>query len=178
MMKWCCPICLAALLFWFAPAMRAQAIFTASERSHIQAGVGAMSLNTGYASDTNNGIAVWGDYDLLGFLGLEAEGRLGGLVAPGGIGENTYLVGPRLMYRRRRITGYGKLMVGRGSITNTVLNQSSSFNVYAYGGGLEYKVSRRFILRAIDLELQKWPDFKPSSLSPMSLTAGVSYVIR
>ena len=178
MKTWCLSLVLLAVLAGYSSPTRAQAIFAATETAHIQAGVGAMSLNTGYASDTNNGVAVWGDYDVRAFIGLEAEGRLGGLVAPGGIGENSYLVGPRLLYRRRRITGYGKLMAGRGSISNRVLNQSSSFNVYAFGGGLEYKVSRRFNLRAVDVELQRWPDFRPNTLSPMSLSAGVSYVLR
>ncbi len=171
-------LALLAVLFCCVPFARAQAIFAGTETAHIQAGAGAMSLKTGYASDTNNGMAVWGDYDLRAFIGLEAEGRLGGLVAPGGIGENSYLLGPRVMYRRRRLTGYGKLMAGRGLISNRILNQSSSFNVYAFGGGLEYKVSRRFNLRAVDVELQRWPDFRPGTLSPMSLSAGVSYVIR
>lgn len=178
MMKRCYPSCFAALLLCFVLSAHGQAIFAGSEMSHIQAGAGAMSLNTGYASDVNNGIAGWADYDIRGFIGLEAEARLGGLVSPGGIGENSYLLGPRLMYRRRRFTGYGKVMVGRGSISNQVLNQTSTFNVYAYGGGLEYKVSRRLVLRALDVELQKWPSFKPNALSPMALTAGVSYVIR
>ena len=178
MKTWHGPFCFFALLFCCVTSTRGQAIFAATETAHIQVGAGAMSLRTGYASDTNNGVAVWGDYDFRGVVGLEAEGRLGGLVAPGGIGENSYLLGPRLMYRRRRLTGYGKLMVGRGSISNQVLNQSSSFNVYAFGGGLEYKVSRRVNLRVVDVELQKGPNFRPSTLSPMSFAAGVLYVIR
>ncbi len=167
-----------AVLFLGISSMRAQAIYAGTENVRIQAGVGGTYLKTDYARNTDKGLVFWGDYDFRAFIGLEGEYRLGGLMAPGGIGENSYLVGPRLLYRRRKFTGYGKLTVGRGTITNQDLNQSSSFNVYAYGGGLEYKVTRKLNLRAVDIELQKWPDFKPTAISPLSLAVGLSYVFR
>lgn len=178
MMKWSCLLFSPVLLLFLVASSPAQAIFAGTETARIQAGAGGMYLNTDYSGFKNDGLAFWGDYDFNGFIGLEADAHLGGLIAPGDIGENSYLVGPRLMYRRRRATGYGKLMVGRATITDQALNQSSSFNVYAYGGGLEYKVSRKWNVRVVDVELQRWPNFRPSAISPLSLTIGLSYIIR
>ncbi len=69
-------------------------------------------------------------------------------------------------------------MVGRATITNQDLNQSSSFNIIAFGGGVEYRILRKINIRVFDVEAQQWPDFKPNSLSPMVGTIGASYIIH
>lgn len=159
-------------------SISAQAIFTATESTRIQVGGGVTSLNTDYVPRATQGVSFWADYDFHKFLGVEAEGHLAGIISPDDIGENSYLIGPRILYRKRHLTAYGKLLVGRGTITDQVRNHSSTFNLYAFGGGLEYKVSRRLNLRAVDFEMQKWPDFEPNTLSPTVITVGLSYVIR
>ena len=170
-------LCLAGVSIATRP-LSAQAIFTAVENTRIQAGVGVTSLNTDYTPHATQGVSFWADYDFHKFLGVEAGGHLGGIVSRDDVGENSYLIGPRIIYRKRHLTGYGKLLAGRGTITDQLRNHSSTFNIYAFGGGLEYKVSRRLNLRAVDFELQKWPDFEPNTLSPTVITVGLSYVIR
>ena len=169
--------CLAGVAVFTRP-LSGQAVFAANESTRIQAGAGGTLLYTDYGEQANKGLSFWADYDFHRFLGLEAEGHLGGIISPDDIGENTYLIGPRILYRKRHLTAYGKALVGRGTITDQLRNHSSSYNLYAFGGGLEYKVSRRLNLRAVDFEIQKWPDFQPNSLSPTVITVGVSYVIR
>ena len=104
------------------------------------------------------------------------------MITPDDVTETSYLVGPRISYRRRRLNLYGKIMVGRGTISTvhpTLPNTSSTYNIIpAYGGGLDYQFSRKLNLRVVDFEVQKWPDFEPHTLSPLAISIGLMYVIR
>lgn len=174
--------CLATLCFIFSLAcisqLNAQAVYTAERNSRISVGAGGSYVNTDYAPKPTYGPSFFADFDLFRHFGLEGEGHFGGVVSTDDIGENSYLVGPRAYLRRRRFTGYGKLMAGRGIITNQLFNLSSTYNIYAYGGGLEYLATRRISVRAIDFEMQKWNAFPPNGLSPLVVTIGASYIIR
>ncbi len=162
----------------FIPQLNAQAVYTAERTSRITVGAGGSYLNTDYAPKPTYGPSFFADIDVFRHLGLEAEGHFGGIISPDDIGENSYLAGPRAFIRRSRFTGYAKLMLGRGIITNQLFNLSSSYNIYAGGGGLEYRAARRITVRAIDFEMQKWPNFPPNGLSPLVVTVGASYIIR
>jgi hypothetical protein len=109
---------------------------------------------------------------------VEASVHIGSIITPSDIAEDSYMVGPRFVYHRHKITGYAKFIFGRATITNQDYNLSSSYNAYAFGGGLEYKIARRINIRAIDFEYQQWPNFEPNTLSPMAITVGASYIIR
>ncbi len=176
-------LAIATIVACLPNAIHGQALPTATKSGDIQAGVAVMSLNNDYSVHKDAGLMIYGDYDLLRFFrieaGAEAEARFGGLYSPDDIGENSYLVGPRFSVRRANLRIYGKVMLGRGTIfhDSNTNNTSSSFNVIAFGGGVEYRVKRRFNLRA-DVEDQKWPNFEPHTLSPLALSAGVAYVIR
>jgi hypothetical protein len=167
-----------ACLSFSARTLVSQARYTATRSTRIQAGVAGMYLRNDYSEDANKGIVVYGDYDFSRWVGLEGEARWGGLISPDKIGENSYLAGPRVTYRRHQITGYGKIMVGRGTITNQFTTGASSFDLYAYGGGLEYKVGSKFNVRVIDGEFQKWPNFAPHTLSPVAISIGIAYVLH
>ena len=178
MKKWLQIPLWASGLLLLAPALHAQAVPTGVYKSHIEAGVGAMYLNNDYSERKNGGLTIWGDYDFTHLIGAEVEAHFGGIITPDDIGENSYLIGPRLMYHKRKLTIYGKLMLGRGTITNQLYNQSSSYNIVpAYGGGVEYRLSHHLQAR-VDLEDQKWPDFEPNTLSPLAISFGIMYVIR
>jgi hypothetical protein len=168
----------AASLLVATPMLNAQAVYTADRTTRIQAGAGVMSLSPDYTDGNIIGFSAWGDYDFSKYVGVEVAAHLGEFITPGDITENSYFVGPRLIYRRHKLTGYGKILIGRATITNTDYNLSSSYNVFAYGGGVEYKIMRKINVRVIDFELQSWPDFQPRSLSPMAITIGASYIIH
>ena len=167
-----------ASLLACVPSSHAQAVHTADRNTRIQAGLGVMYLSPDYGDHNIAGFSGWADYDFSKWVGVEIGAHLGEFSTPDDITENTYFVGPRLTYHHRKFTGYGKLMVGRGTITNTLFNLSSSYNFYSYGGGVEYKVNRRINIRAVDVDVQKWGDFEPHTLSPMAITVGVSYIIH
>jgi hypothetical protein len=161
-----------------APALRAQASYTATRATRIQAGIGVLILNNDYTEPFDKGVTLFGDYDFCRFAGIEADAHFGGLVAPDQIGENSYLAGPRFTYRRHKATVYGKVLIGRGSITNQFSNVSTSFNTFAYGGGVEYRLAHKLNLRLFDAELQKWPNFESHTLSPVAVTVGIAYILR
>ena len=170
-------------LLLLVPALHAQAVYAAKQLFRIQAGVGYLYLDNDYTDRKNQGLAVWADVDFTHFravrIGVEGEAHFGGIITPDDIGENSYLVGPRFSYQRRRVNVYGKILLGQATITNQLLNQSSTYNVVpAYGGGVEYRLTHNINLRPIDIEMQKWPNFEPNTLSPFSIVVGASYIIR
>lgn len=178
MKKWISPLVGLLGLLVSLPSLQAQAVYTASRAGRIQAGAGLLYLKSDFIAKGSEGISVWADYDLNRLLGAEVEAHFGGLRSPGDIGENSYLIGPRVSYHRRKLSGYGKIMVGRGTIMDQFLHTSSTFNLYAFGGGLDYRIRPRFNIRVIDFEQQKWPNFEPHTLSPINISAGLMYIIR
>jgi hypothetical protein len=101
-----------------------------------------------------------------------------------GIDENTYSLGDRIPIKTfRKFTPYGKVLVGLGSASWL---QSSAF-VLTYGGGVDYRLNRKFTIRCADFEFQQWPVTGPSpgpgqaatsfTVRPYGLSAGMSYRI-
>ena len=159
-----------------------QAVPTATRSGGIQAGVGITYLNNDYTQDHNGGITAWIDYDFAHLfhttVGAEAEAHFTGIDSPNDIGENSYFIGPRFVYHfRERTQVFAKILVGRGTISNQDYNTASTYNAYAVGAGVDYHIARHYRIRG-EVEQQKWPDFEPRTLSPLSVTIGVLYVIR
>ncbi len=167
-----------AILLFLVPSLQAQAVYAAYSNTRIQAGAGYLYLTPDYGAGHVQGFSFWADYDIRKWIGVEFSAHLGSIITPGDIAEDSYMVGPRLMYHKRNFTLYGKFLVGRATITNQDYDVSSSYNAYAVGAGLEYRATRRVNVRILDFEEQNWPDFQPSALSPVAVTIGVSYIIR
>ncbi len=170
-------VCFASMLI-LVPSLRAQAVYTATRQTRIQAGGGFLFLSPDYVDKNIQGVSFWGNYDFRSFIGAEVDFNLGSIITPSDISETSYMVGPRAIYHRRKFAVYGKLLVGRATITNQDNNASSSYNAYAFGGGLEYHVIRKVNIRVIDFTVQKWPNFEPNTLSPTLITVGASYIIK
>lgn len=158
-------------------AVHAQAVYTATRAVSVQLGIGALYLHSDFRPQANEGLTVWGACDFSRHVGLEASFHAGGLRAPDGVGERSYTVGPRLMYRHQRAKIFATLSLGQGTITNQVYGTASTFNLYSYGAGFEYVAGRHVVVRAVDIEEQRWLNFIPHGLSPVLVTSGVSYVI-
>lgn len=171
-------VLVVAAVLAMIPSLRAQAVYTATRGFRLQAGAGGMYLNNDFTDQGDKGLAGWIDADISRYLGAELEAHLGTIISPSDVGENSYLIGPRFSYRRGKFMPYAKVMFGRGSIIQDRLNESSTYNIYAFGGGLDYHLSHHFNIRAIDVELQKWGDFEPHTLSPLMVSIGLMYVIR
>ncbi len=183
MKKWSLSILGLASLLLLIPSMQGQAVETAKKTGLIEAGAGVTYLDNDYSPRHNAGITVWGDYDFLRYyhvtIGADVQLNFLGIDSPDDIGENSYLIGPRFSHRfHERYDLFGKILFGRGTISNQFYHTSSSFNIVpAYGGGLDYHVARHYNIRGEVVE-QKWPNFEPHTLSPITVSVGVLYIIR
>ncbi|MGD1107961.1 MAG: outer membrane beta-barrel protein [Terracidiphilus sp.] len=118
------------------------------------------------------GAGAYVDAHFSRWVQVEAEGRWLRYNTYKGINENTYLIGPRIPIATfHRVTPYGKFLVGLGN--GSFLNGNTF--VLSYGGGVDYRLSRRFTLRAFDFEYQSWR-VNPT-LWPYGGSVGLSYKI-
>jgi len=155
------------------------------------------------------GVGVYSDIRVSRWIQLEAEARwsqfninevspnppINGLDFVPEVGEKTFLVGPRIpILQYKRLTPYGKVLFGVGrTSTNHAIYQTShnSFNSFAmaYGGGLDYRLTKRINIRIPDIEYQQWNlRINETNLNntvtahhfpihPWGASAGVSYTI-
>lgn len=177
-------------LFWIAffcillsaaTASRAQVVpsATAQRYSLTVGGLGSYYqpdyAGAGIAQDSPNrmvGIGAFVDLKVNRWVQIEAKGnwlRFNQYLA---ISEDSYLIGPRLpIHRFGRATPYAKALFGLG---NGSFLDGTAF-VYAYGGGVDFRLTKKISVRAIDYEYQQWratPAFSPSGFS-----AGIGYKI-
>jgi hypothetical protein len=173
-------------LLALAPLVHAQAVYTADRKSSIEVGGGINYIQPDYAAKSIIGASFWGDYNFTRLIGVQAEANLGTIITPTDIQQISFLVGPRVSYHRNKFTVSGKFMFGIGNITNNPADipnfaansNNNPFGVLAFGGGVEYRVARKIAIRPIEIEVQKWGNFEPHTLSPMVYTFGVSYMLR
>jgi len=168
-------------LLSFASIAHSQALPTATGRGGFQAGGGYTIASPDYAQRKIQGFTLYGDLDLAYHYGVEAEYHYISLGTPTDIGENSFLIGPRFIYRHRRLSAYGKGMIGIGDLViqnpnDNVGHTGGTKFAYALGGGVDYQVSHHFVVRPIDFEYQHWS--YESGLTPMVFTFGVAYRFR
>lgn len=160
--------------------MHAQATPTAERSASLQVGAAWSSVNTDYLPKRVSGTTIYFDWDFYRHLGLEGEFRF---AKDGGtnIYEKTYEFGPR--YSRtyhQRFSPYAKALYGRGVFNFTYRDETTAnlaYNMFAFGGGLDYKVLPFLNLRG-DYEYQRWLSFPPHGLSPSAVTVGAAYRFR
>jgi len=113
-------------------------------------GSNGFSLNGGSASVAYNvngwlsGVADFGGYHNTNILGSGLDGTL-----------STYLFGPRVSYRHfSRVTPFGEVLFGVAHTGANFLNTTTSQNAFAMtvGGGLDYRVSSHFSVRAAKVD--------------------------
>jgi opacity protein-like surface antigen len=169
------------VLFSAAASARAQVAPAAYRRGmSIHAGGEASVFQPDYAGGGSAqtspnrlyGIGGYADVHFTRWVQIEAEGRWLRFNEFQNIGQNTYLIGPKVpIIDFHRWDPYGKFLIGWGSGTGNWLNGRAT--TFAYGGGLEYRLTRRLTLRPIDFEYEKWHT-RPT-LSPYGASAGLSY---
>jgi len=91
-----------------------------------------------------------------------------------GIDENTYSLGDRVPIKTfHKFTPYGKVLAGLGNASWL----SANVFVLTYGGGVDYRLSRKFTIRCADFEYQQWKINSALTIWPYGLSAGMSYRI-
>jgi hypothetical protein len=170
------------MTFLLAPLMaRAQAIPSAS-KSQFSVSAGALGsvFQPDYAGGTTAkasprylyGVGTYVDVRFTRWIQIEGEGRWSRFNQYYGINESTYQIGPRVpLVTFHRLTPYGKVLAGMG--TGSFLTGHSF--VFTGGGGVDYQLTRRITLRAIDFEYQRWR--VDPTLYPYGASVGVSYKV-
>lgn len=164
----------------------AQAVESATTRqlSLTAGGFGSVfnpgdSGNQFYQSGSNYliGLGTYVDVHFSRWVQIEAEGRWLRFNEYNGESMDHYLVGPRVpIHQFGRFNAYGKVLIGVGKMTFPYGYGHGSFTALAYGGGVDYRMSRKLTIRAGDFELQQWPKWLPgSALYPWGVSVGVGY---
>ena len=108
-------------------------------------------------------------------FGVEAEGRWLRQHALAHTTESTYLIGPRMQFRRGQFSPYFKTLVGLGHFNFPYNDAHGSYFVIAPGAGIDFNVNDNLKIRLADLEYQVWPQFTFGILSPYGVSFGLSY---
>jgi hypothetical protein len=168
----------------------AQAAESARQRQlTVTAGAIASGFEPRY--DTNYllfGAGAYVDVHLTHWVQLEAEGRWLRFNGYYGESQDNYLIGPRVPIKRfGKFQSYGKVLIGLGKMEFPQGDYYShgNFTALALGGTLEYRLNRRWSIRAVDFEYQDWPNFIPKepgvagspirSLQPYGVSVGFGY---
>ena len=168
-------------VFSAAIAARAQVVPAAYRRGiTIHAGAEASAFQPDYAGNGAAGtspnrlfgIGAFADVHLSRWVQIEGEGRWLRFNEFDNIGQNTYMIGPKVpIIDFHRWTPYGKFLFGWGSGSGNWL--AGRATAFAYGGGVEYSWTRRLTIRAFDFEEQDW--HTNPTLHPYGASAGISY---
>jgi opacity protein-like surface antigen len=173
---------LFAAMLGSASFAHAQALPTATGRGSLQAGVGVTLAEPDYGQKSIKGISGFITFDFTPHFGVEAVVHYVALVTPTDLAENTFLIGPRYVYRKGRFNPYAKLLIGRGDLVIQETNDnpgrySGNYLAFALGAGLDIDITHHLVVRAIDVEYQRWPNLG-NGLSPIVATVGVAYRFR
>jgi Outer membrane protein beta-barrel domain len=170
----------------------AQAVESARGRQlTITAGALASGFNPNYATNYPLiGPGAYVDVHFSHWFQIEAEGRWMRFNTFYGENQSNYLIGPRVPIKRfGKFESFGKVLIGEAKMTFPEGDYftNGSFTDLAFGATLDYKLNRRWSIRAIDFEYQDWPKFIPKdptvansptlSLQPYGLSVGVGYRI-
>ena len=158
----------------------AQAMPAVVRPIQIQVGAGFSFAEPDYGIVYAKGFTVYGDATYHHFLGLEAEMHYNSIFTPTDIGENTYMIGPRVsLIHQDWVNIYGKALGGiaafeyqKGTYPNP---HTDTYGAFGVGGGIDLDVSRHMTIRAIDIEQQWWPGYADHGLTPFVVTFGVAY---
>lgn len=177
-------LCLTFLLVNLAA--RAQVAESATTREPtIDAGGFASAFNPndgshpiyGSATDHLAGLGTYVDLHFTHWIQIEGEARWLRFEQYAGEHQDNYLIGPKVpIHRFGRAHLYGKAMIGVGKMTFPHNYGYGTFTALAFGGGIDYELSSKLTLRAVDFEYQDWPRFLTgTTIMPYGVSVGMAY---
>lgn len=174
-------VLVCALFLFFIAGQRsgkAQAVEAMDGRGfYIDAGGMASGFMPGDWNQPVIGAGTYVDFHFTHWVQLEGEARWMRWNGYYGETQDNYLIGPRVpVYRLgRKSQIYGKALIGYAK-QDLAFGGNGSFTALAFGGTLDYKLTRKLTLRPVDFEYQYWPVWLPhQSLSPYGVSIGMAY---
>jgi opacity protein-like surface antigen len=123
-------------------------------------------------SDYLFGIGTYVDIRFTRWIQIEAEGRWLRFNPNLNFSEDNYLAGFRVPVRRfGRATPYVKVLDG----VSTADFLSGPASSLTFGGGVDYRLSKKISLRAFDFEYQRWRT--TPTITPYGFSVGIGYKI-
>ena len=153
----------------------------------------AGAIASGFRPDYGTSYPIYGagtyvDLHLSHWVQLEAEARWLRFNEFYGESQSNYLIGPRVPIKQfGKFQTYGKVLVGLAQMTfpQGDYYNTGRFTALAFGGTVDYRLNRRWSVRALDLEFQDWPKFIPSNpyvagsanraMYPYGVSVGIGY---
>jgi hypothetical protein len=159
-----------------ARVLTAQALSTATgPGNYIAAGGGVSSFPSDYDARKIAGSVFFLDVQPDFRLGFEAEARFLRYRTDESVDQTNYLAGPRLTFRRQRLRPYAKFLVGSTRIEAPFGYGRGTFFTFAPGAGVDYLLTPRITLRALDVEYQIVPQFIGTNVRNVGVSIGLSY---
>jgi hypothetical protein len=142
-------------------------------------------FNANYAGNQLGGVTAFADISPFVFdhLGMETEGRWLLFNGSHSFREYNYLAGPKVRLpwgQHGPLHPYAKALAGQGIIDFPDHLAYGRYAIFAFGGGVDASVTRRWKIRA-DYEYQIWPNapgipgLSSPALKPNGVTLGASY---
>lgn len=169
---------LVALLAAVHAAMGQRVYAARGPGANIVVGGGVSLFETDYGQQKIGGMVGYADVNPTWRYGVEFEGRKLNYHTSEDVQESTYMVGPKVALKGGNLRPYAKFMVGVGKITLPFKYATGSFLAYAPGGGVDWLVGDRLIVRVVDFEYQMWPEFTYGKLTPYGISMGVSFRVN
>jgi hypothetical protein len=143
-------------------------------RALVSVGVAASGYTLGYGDRRIIGMAAWIDADTIRRFGFESEMRRLEFRQTANVHAETYLTGVRYHLNLARTQPYVKVLGGYGHFNFPNNYAKGSYFVIAGGGGVDYRLSHRWTVRA-DVEYQSWPQFTYGPMNSIGANVGIRY---
>jgi hypothetical protein len=131
-----------------------------------------------YPGQHLDGAGIYSDIALRRWLQIEAEARWLRFNEPQGASQDHYGIGPKIpFYRVGRIEAYGKFLFTDTKITFGNHAGYGHFLDYTLGGGADVRLSRHWVLRAIDGEYHYVTGYFGDHITPYGYSMGLAYKV-
>jgi hypothetical protein len=141
--------------------------------ARLSAGVMGSGYTLQYGQRKMAGIAGFVDLDTKRRFGIEAEGRWLEFHQTANVHAETYSIGGRYHFDLGRFEPYAKGLVGRGDFNFPYNYAYGRYLVVTAGGGVDFNLTRRIYVRAVDFEYQDWPNFTFGNMNSFGVNAGL-----
>jgi hypothetical protein len=155
-----------------AAAQAAESADAGSAR--LAVGGGGSGFTLGYGNRRMLAATGWVDGDTIRRFGFEGEAHWVDFHQTANVHAETYLGGLRYHFNVGRTQPYLKALSGLGHFNFPYNYATGRYFVVAGGGGLDYKLNRRWIVRT-DFEYQDWPQFTYGAMNSLGVTVGVRF---
>ena len=119
------------------------------------------------------GVTAFVDLDTIRRYGIEGEARWLVFNQTENVNTQTYLVGPRVHMSVGRFQPYAKGLVGVGEFNFPYNLAHGGYLVVAPGGGVDYHLNKKVILRLADFEYDYWPHFTFGAMKSYGISSGI-----